>query len=345
MTDAQEEAAKVEVLNSRVNAARSVVADSTLAAEPAVPRPAWPVVLALATTLLLWASAFVGIRYAVREYDAGGLALLRNLVTAGAMLGVALIGRREALRPPSGRDLAKLIAAGAIGIALYQVSLINGERSVDAGTASLIINTSPIFTALFALWILREHLGLRGWVGVMLGFAGAALLISGRHGGAHLDIGALFVLTASIAQAASFIIQKPLLARFGPFKVTAWVALFGALCVLPYAPAMLHDLKRASAGATLAAVYLGLFPAAIGNLTWAYALSRLPAGRAAAALYLVAPVALFISWLMLGEQPTAQALVGGAVVIGSVLLVNMRSRAGTKPLAIEAAMAVGDDAC
>ncbi len=78
---------------------------------------------------------------------------------------------------------------------------------------------------------------------------------------------------------------------------------------------------------SLAAVYLGLFPAAIGNLTWAYALSRLPAGRAAASLYLIAPVAtLILSWLLLGEQPTVQALLGGGVVIASLVLVNMRAR-------------------
>lgn len=327
MTEAEAQAARVRELDTAVTAARTAIAAvDEPAAELRTHGIAWPVVFALATTLLLWASAFVGIRYAVRQYDAGGLALLRNAITAFAMLGIAFGSRRHALKPPRLRDVGLLFAAGAVGIALYQLSLISGERSVDAGTASLIINTSPIFTALFALAVLGEHPGLRGWAGLLMGFIGAALLITGGHGGALLDRGALFVLTASLAQAASFIIQKPLLARFGPFMVTAWVAVFGALCLLPFAPAMLHDLKRAGAQATLAAVYLGLFPAAIGNLTWAYALSRLPAGRAAAALYLIAPIATLISWLLLDEQPTLRALLGGAVVIGSLLLVNVRAR-------------------
>ena len=327
MTEAQEEAAQVRALDSTVTAARSaVVAMEEGVVEAPARNFALPVVLALATTLLLWASAFVGIRYAVREYDAGGLALFRNSITAFTMLCIALVSRRDALKPPRLRDIGMLFAAGAVGIALYQVALINGERSVDAGTASLIINTSPIFTALFALAALGEHPGLRGWVGLLLGFAGAALLITGGHGGASLDRGALFVLLASAGQSASFVIQKPLLARFGPFMVTAWAALFGVLCLLPYAPAMLRGIEHAGTAATLAAVYLGLFPAAIGNLTWAYALSRLPAGRAAASLYLIAPVATLISWLLLGEQPTLQALMGGGVVIASLVLVNMRGR-------------------
>jgi len=323
----EQEAVRTRELEAAITAARSAVVDTeSAAAEPAA-APMWPVVLALATTLLLWASAFVGIRYAVREYDAGGLALLRNTITACFMLGLAAGSRRAALQPPRLRDLGLLLAAGAIGIALYQLSLIGGERSVDAGTASLIINTSPIITALFALLFLGEHPGGRGWAGLLLGFAGAALLITGVHAAGAADGGALLVLVASAGQAASFVIQKPLLARLGPFTVTLWVALFGALCLAPYASTMLHDLAHAGAASTLAAVYLGLFPAGIGNLTWAYALSRLPASRAAAALYLTAPIAMTISWLSLGERPTLQALAGGAVVIASLVLVNARGRA------------------
>ena len=328
MSEAVEERAAVQALDSVVRAARDMTvpgAVTPLADEPAV-RAGWPVVAALATTLVLWASAFAGIRYAVREFEPGALALFRNTVTALALLAVALAWKREALRHLSGGEWLRLAAAGIVGIAVYQLSLISGEQSVDAGTASLIINTSPIFTALFALLILREHLGLRGWAGVLMGFAGAGLLVTSRHGGAHLALGGVFVLIASIAQASSFILQKPLLRRLSPLAVTLWVGVFGALAVLPYAPQLVSDLRHASLPALLAALYLGIFPAAIGNLTWAYALSRLPAGRASAALYLTAPIALLLSWLLLGEQPAALALLGGGVVIASVVLVNLRKR-------------------
>jgi drug/metabolite transporter (DMT)-like permease len=326
MNEACDEACAVAELEVVVTAARGVQLPAGVPAPAAIARFDWPVAAALATTLVLWASAFAGIRYAVREYDAGALALFRNTVTALALLGVALVWKREALRRLSRGDVVRLAVAGVVGIAVYQLALIGGERSVDAGTASLIINTSPIFTALFALAALKEHLGLRGWSGVLLGFAGAALLVTGGHGGAELRAGALFVLVAAVAQSASFVIQKPLLTRLGPFLVTTWVGVFGALAVLPYGPLLASEIGQASWQATTAALYLGLFPAAIGNLSWAYALSRLPAGRASTALYLIAPIALLLSWLLLGEQPGAQALVGGAVVIASVALVNVRSQ-------------------
>src|SRR5690348_1202902 len=199
----------------------------------AAPRAGWGVAAALLATVVLWASAFAGIRYAVREFEPGALALFRNSVTALALLAVAAVWKRDAFRRLSGSQWLRLAAAGVIGIAVYQLSLITGEESVDAGTASLIINTSPIFTAVFALAVLREHLGLRGWVGVLMGFTGAALLVTSRHGGAHLALGGLFVLVASIAQATSFIIQKPLLSRLSPLAVTLWVGVFGALVLAP----------------------------------------------------------------------------------------------------------------
>ena len=310
-----------------VSAARGVATPEPDAlASSAKPRTDWTVALALATTLVLWASAFTGIRYAVREYDALGLAFARNTVTALTLLTIGAVWKRDVFSRIGPGDWLRIALAGAIGIALYQGALVTGELSVDAGTASLIINTSPIFVALFALIALKEHPGLRGWTGVFMGFFGAAILVSARHAGAHVDYGALFVLTAAVAQSVSFILQKPLLARLGPFAVTIWVGVFGALALIPWAPQAWHGLRQASAQATLAMLYLGLFPAAIGNLTWAYALSRLPAGRAATALYLIAPIAMLISWLSLGERPSLQAMFGGGVVIASVMLVNLHPR-------------------
>jgi drug/metabolite transporter (DMT)-like permease len=94
--------------------------------------------------------------------------------------------------------------------------------------------------------------------------------------------------------------------------------------MLPYAPQLVTDIRQASPAATLMGVALGLLPNGVGNLAWSYALAHLPAGRASTALYFSAPIALSVSWLFLGEKPGLIALAGGAVVIASVVLVNLR---------------------
>lgn len=77
---------------------------------------------------------------------------------------------------------------------------------------------------------------------------------------------------------------------------------------------------------TLATIYLGIFPGALGYVSWAYVLSRLPASTAASFLYLVPVVAIGIAWIWLGELPTFLVVVGGAFVLAGVILVNTRGR-------------------
>jgi drug/metabolite transporter (DMT)-like permease len=72
-------------------------------------------------------------------------------------------------------------------------------------------------------------------------------------------------------------------------------------------------------------VYLGLFPTAIGFVTWAYALKRTSAGKMGAFTYLVPPIAVLLAWLVLSESPPALALAGGLLCLGGVALTRRRA--------------------
>jgi drug/metabolite transporter (DMT)-like permease len=277
--------------------------------------------LALLLTILCWASSFAGIRAGLHSYTPIHLAVLRYLVASIFLGGYALYKRVPLKRM---RDMPGIALTGIVGISVYNIALNTGEISVSAGVASFLVNTAPIFTALFAFLLLHERLRLWGWIGIGISFVGVTVTAFGAREGFLLDLRAVFVLVAALAQSLYFVGQKPYLRRYSAFQCSTYAIWSGTVFLLLFSAGMIREVQFASFNATLATVYLGVFPGAIGYVSWAYALARIPAARAASFLYLVPPLAVGIAWIWLGEFPTLFALLGGGLVIAGVILVNTR---------------------
>jgi drug/metabolite transporter (DMT)-like permease len=278
--------------------------------------------LALAATVLLWASAFPAIRAALPGYGVAGLSFVR-LAVASAALAVAapLLG----VRPPRPRDLPLVALCGATGMSAYQLLLNWGEVYVPAGTASLLIAVAPVFSVLLAVAFLHERLTAARVAGSLVALTGSAViaLAGGRSG---YPAGAWVVLVAAVAQGAYHCATKPLLRRYTGLEVACYAMWAGTLLLLPLAPHALSRMSTAAPVATGSAVALGLLPSAVGFVTWGYAVARRSVTRATSALYLVPVVAIAIAYAWLGERPGALDLAGGAVSIAGVVLINRRVR-------------------
>ncbi len=274
---------------------------------------------ALSTNLVLWASAFVAIRAGLEGYSPGELALFRHLV-ASAVLGGYVLARRVPL--PARRDLPRVVLIGAVGFALYSLILNAGETRVQAGPASFVLNTSPILTALFAARFLGERLLPMMWLGLAVSLVGAGMIAFGEASVFSLEPALLLVLLAAILQGAYFVLQKPLLQRYGAIQLNAACMLAGTLLLLPFLPGLLRRVAGAPLRATFAAVYLGVFASAVGYVTWAYLTARMPVSRTATFLYCIPFIATFIGWIWLGEVPSVLSLVGGCVAVIGVVLAN-----------------------
>lgn len=283
--------------------------------------------LALSLSIVLWSSAFAGIRAGLQEYTPGHLTLLRFLIASVALLFYAALTR---MRRPALRDLPAILVMGFSGITAYQVLLTYGEQHISAGVASLLIASAPCFTALFATLFLRERLNIWGWMGMIGSFVGVALVTSGGSQGLSFSPGALLILGAALAESFFFVLQKPYLGKYSGLELATYTIWAATLFLLVYAPGLPQQVQAASVKASLAVVYLGLFPAAAAYIAWAYALARTTAAEASSFLYLLPLFAILIAWLWLNELPSVLSLLGGAVVISGVILINARGRQSTE---------------
>ena len=284
----------------------------------------WLGIAAVAITVVLWASAFVGIRAIGPSFSPGPLTLGR-LAVAAVVLGLLVLPKLRKL--PSGREWWPILAYGVMWFGGYNVALNAAEHLLDAGTSAMLINVSPIIVAVLAGVILKE--GFPRWliIGSTLAFGGVAMIAIGSSQGSTADVaGVLLCLLAAVLAAVSVIIQKPVLKKFPAGQATWFGIMIGTLCCLPFSGQLTVELQQAPASATLGLLYLGIFPTAIAFTTWAYALSLIDAGKMAATTYLVPGTTILISWLVLSEVPTVWGLIGGAVCLVGVGLTRRRSR-------------------
>ncbi len=285
---------------------------------------------ALAVTIVSSAAVFAGVRAALRGYGPYELVALRFILASLLLLALA---RPLHVGLPPLRELPALLALGFCGVGLYQITMAIGEQHVTASITSMVVASQTVITAGLATVFLGERLAHLGWLGVIVGFAGVALISLSAGGGLHFDLSILWPLATAVSSSVYFVGQKPFFARHSAFEMATWCIWTGTLFVLPFAWRLPARVAAAPRSATAAVVFLAIVPGVVSYLSWIYALSRAPAARVVQALCLIPPVAVAIAFLWLGERPTAFELFGGLVTVTGVALVGLRGAPRPTPAA------------
>lgn len=282
-------------------------------------RVAW---LPAAAFILIWSSGYLAAKAAAPHADPLTFLSWRYAGVVLLMLLLALLFRAPW---PSRRDAA-LLALTGLGIqALYLGGVWMAVRQgMSAGVVALIVNLQPVLIALASPW-LGERLSARQWLGVVLGFAGVALVVGHKLGGAQLA-----PLPVALALLALFGITLGTLAqkRFVPhFDLrSGQVIQFSAalLLTLPLAAwlePMRVDWNAATLG-TMAWSIVVLTGCGISLMFWM--LRHGQATAVSSTMYLVPSVTALLAWAMFGETLGPAAMAGMAVSLLGVWLVLQR---------------------
>lgn len=283
----------------------------------------WPsvkVALAAMFVIVCWAYSPIGIRIGLQAYEPGHLALLRFLI-ASAFMAIIAISMRISL--PRIRDLPLLAILGFFAVSLHHIALNFGQRGVSAGAASVLAQSTPLFSTLLAHFILKDRVTSWRWTCVFLGMFGAAVVVMGDRGFGSIDAHGLLILLAALSWSIYFALQKRHSHRYDGLTMVCYTLWSGTALLLIYLPGLVSEIARAPIQVDLAVIILGIFPSALAYLAWAYVLEHADIGRASMALYLVPPTAMLMASLVLSEQPSLMVILGAMIVLVSVLALNL----------------------
>ncbi len=293
------------------------------------PEPRWLLHASMLVLVLFWGLAFVAIKAADDHMSWVTLTFLRFIFADLLFLGYLAVRPAERVLPRR-EDWLPLVALGFLGFTGYHLFLNLGESNPDvtAGTAALIIASDPAFIAILAVPILRERLnGLRA-VGIAIAFAGLAVMILFAGATSSLrfsfSTGALEVVPSVVFTAIYLTLGKRYLERYRPFVFVAYTILLGTVLTVPVVlavwPTFVSDLATMGWAGLFPVLFLSVCPTFIGYSLWFRGVERMPASAAGAYLYISTLIAVVGGIALLGEPLTEAMIVGGAMVIGGVVV-------------------------
>jgi len=277
--------------------------------------------------IVLWGVSFVATKAVLAELTPTTLIFSRAGLGSLFLCGILAL-RGQPVLPP--RDaLGPLALMGFVGVAFHQLLQAYALRLTSAVSTGWLIGLIPVWSALLAAVLLRERFGARKIAGLVVGFAGAVLVVTRGHLGAGLlalpsTRGDLLVLASTLNWALYTVLGHATLRRLGATRATAGAMLLGWLMLAPVflASGGWSDYARLSLAGWGAVLFLGIGASGLGYLFWYGALERVETSRVAALLYLEPLVTLAAAVILLGEPVGLVTVVGGLTVMGGVLLVQ-----------------------
>lgn len=273
---------------------------------------------------IIWGSTYLAMRIAVSEFPPLLFAGIRFLSAGILVLAFALVKKHPF--PESWKDVLKSSVPGLFMLMGANGLVMWAEQWVHSGITSLLLSTTPLFVALLETVLFRENkIKVSGWVCLLIGFTGTAMLILSGAGIGSVDIaGGMIVLLAAVFWSLGSIYSKKV-KYTGHIVTHIGIQMLAAGTGLTTIGVLTGEASRISisTNTVLAMIYLVLFGSIIGYSSNMFVLSKWPASIAITSAYVNPIVAVILGVVILQEAINARMAVFMMITLGSVVLLHL----------------------
>lgn len=279
-------------------------------------------------TVFIWASAFPITKIATQYFDPNVLAFLRCSLASVILL---IIGKFNHIHGPKKKaHIPLFFLSGGLGLTLYVIFFNTGMLTLTSATSSLIIATTPVLTAIGASFIYNEKIRAIGWAAIFGAFAGVAVLLltDSSKGGLSGGSGLWWTMGAAIVFCIYNLLNRKFIAMgYTAVESVTWSMVCGAILLLPFAGSGLSAAAAAPVPAMVSMLYLGAMPSATAYLLWSNAMSLARKTSDVTNFQFLTPLlSTAMGFAMLGEVPGLMTVIGGAIIIGSLVVFGLKGK-------------------
>uniref|UniRef100_A0A7C2NAB7 DMT family transporter n=1 Tax=Archaeoglobus fulgidus TaxID=2234 RepID=A0A7C2NAB7_ARCFL len=276
--------------------------------------------LLLISTMLIWAGSFIFIKFGLRELDPYNLAFYRFLIASPLLL--AWVIWRRGLVKPNGFEWFHLSILALSGVTLLYAIQFLALKYTTATNASILINTSAVFVALWGF--VRGEANPLKIAGVFLSFAGVILIVSKgtlNFFSSKTLFGDVLMIVDGFLWAIYTVLGSKMLLKYDHETLTTYAFVLGTLFLLPFAFfAGFANPVSFSSETVLALLYLSIFCSVFAYLVWYFALSNADSTSVAVYVYLVPLFTAVFAFYALNETPDLFTAIGGIITVAGVYL-------------------------
>jgi drug/metabolite transporter (DMT)-like permease len=281
--------------------------------------------LGMSIVVIAWGISFLNIKVVVAVLPPMTFSLLR--FTMASIILFTIFKIKEPKTRLDKKDIFSMAFSGILGLSIYFFFENSGVKLTTASTASIIIATLPVFTIAADAIVYGYKLNLMKVLGIVLSVAGVCFVA----GISMMDIsgsglGFVYMFGAVISWVIYNFVTRPLTKKYTDLAITTYQMIFGTIVLIPFLFIEKTDWHAVNSTLVLNLVFLGVICSALANWLYVFSIQNIGVSITSLFLNIVPVVTVIASFFVFKERIGIMQIIGGAAVISSVFLVNMKDK-------------------